>query len=665
MVLERFGGSVPFGLHVRSRRQERRVRESDVNTTRSDDCAEAELLAEYEENGVMRPDERLSEAFPDPFQAYCEQFVAFFPKSRYFVKTTYDNGSKYGGWPLKKSRRTGQPLRLIDNGNWLNKTDCIERHLDNEQWTLFKNTTDVNFRGGRGDFYWLGLNAPRSTRWHGIDLDNKRLLGLYGNPVLPVVHMPLEHFKAMKRIYDAFPDRIWCITSETLGLDIIERHDLQNTKLVHDRTKRQLARIGLGATEVHPMLGRCKRLPFGEHYRTITQDGVLHTWQTQLSHFVNPGPTPEFEHIGQTLIEAVLDQWKSWQRWGDAQNRRLNTTAVISRYAHEIRETRRWLNDGCPLTDPVHVSICEDVPVATEAASNLPSGTRRNPSRKVCDFNLQELRNGNWAKGLERIARNGLPCDDSIGNVAHEMAKYLWWIERYELSEDEREREVLRLLIIFVRTKHNGFITRWNNGQQKDVFKQLSRCLQLARRLNVEHRTESLERFAVIRQKRQQGEYHHVIRLEPLITGCLPDLDTADGQSHQDSSGSPLSSSPSPSSIYFSVGGLTELDAPLPQTIVDLIDQHRGRARPHRYATRLLNHLLQTQGIARLPHRALSQLLGYEDRKRTTSYNNILIRAGLLEKDHYVRGQRTCGYSLSKMARRLFIEDKQQDSGVA
>lgn len=636
---------------------------------------ETELIAEYDENGVMRPDERLSEAFPDEFATYCEHFVEFFPRSPYFVKTTYDDASQYAGWPMKKSRKKRLPLALIDNGNWLNKTDCVERHLDYEQWLLFKQTTD-NYRIKRtGDFYWLGLSRPKKTKFHGIDLDNKRVIGVYGEPILPVVHMPLDHYKAMKRIYDAFPNRIWCITSETLGLDIVERHNLSDTGTIHDRVKRTLSRIGLGETEVHPMQGRCKRRPFGEHYRTITKDGVLDTWQTQLDHYLNPGPTPDFDHICRTLLNAVLEQWQCWQRWGDAKNKSVNVEKALQPYEKEFGEVEGWLNDGCPLTEPATSVVADDLP--TETTSNIRCGRRQqNKSTNVCDFTLRELRNGNWAKGLEQIAKHGLPCDDCVGNVAHELAKFLWWIELYGLSEDVREREVLQLLMTFVESKHNGHITRWNDSNKSVVFKQLVRCLQLAKRLDVHHRSQSLETFALIRQKRQTGQYSHVIRLKPLITGspsavravgnCLESLNGVDG-GHSRQDGKLPSTSPPlfPSSTFFSVGGLSALDVPLPQTIVDLIDQQRGRAKPHQYATRLLNYLFRTKAVCRLPHKALTELLGYQDRKRTTAYNNILIKAGLLEKNHYIRGQRTCGYWLTKAARQLFDEAKQEDTGAA
>lgn len=643
---------------------------------------DSDVLAEYEEVGVPQPNERLSEAFPDEFAAYCEHFVNYFPTSPYFVRTTYDENSPYGGWPQKKSKKARRPLALIDNDSWLNKTDCVERHLDYEQWLLFKQTTEPNEGHERlGDFYWLGLSPPKMTTFHSIDLDNKRILGYYDEPVLPVVHMPLDHFRAMKRVYHAFPNRIWCITSETLGLDIIERHTLMNSATIHDKVKRRLSRIGLGSTEVHPMSGRCKRRPFGFHYRTISKDGVLDTWQEQLAYYLNPGPTPEFEHICQTLLACLREQWRCLQCHVAAHKGSRDLQAVVDEHAHKNGDVENWLSDGCPMEEPVQVAVATNLHVEQPPT---PSRQKRAAKKAVGDFTLQELRNGNWIKGLERIARYGLSADDSVGQVAHEMAKFLWWIELYDVPEPERERQTFELLCQLVRTKHNGYITRWNDGHHDLIFAQLRRCLESARALDEDHRPESLEIFALIRQKRQQGRYRRVINLQPLITGCPPDFgDVDDAASCLETleemgscpqqveeveavTSSPSHSSPlSSPSISFSVGGLADLDTPLPQTIVSLIDRHCGRSRPHQYATRLLNHIFKTTGVCRLSHKALTDMLGYQDRKRTTQYNKILIKAGLLAKDHYVRGRRTCGYWLTKEARQLFEEEKQKDMGVA
>lgn len=604
-----------------------------------------DIAAEYEEMGVPRPDQRVSEAFPVEFATYCEHFVDVFPRSPYYVKTTYDPHSRYAGWPEKKSRKTKRPLALIDNGDFLNRTDCVERHLDYDQWLLFKDTTDPYRNHKFGDFFWLGQIQPKKTTFHGIDLDNKRVLGYYRmgsgdeSPVTPVVHMPLEHFKVMKRIYDAFPDRIWCITSETLGLDIIERHTLKRTSAVHAKTKRRLARIGLDQTEVHPMSGRCKRRPFGAHYRTITKADVLETWQQQLVHYLSPGTTPSFERICRVLLQAVVDQWSSWMSWSRFAHS-CDCRSVINDHRDEVAEVVRWLQDGCPLAEPVRVSVPNDIPDL-----RVDSDLAAKPQQAKRQLAIPAWRDGKWPLALEQVALHGLPCEDSVGEVVYELAKFLWWVELYELPEDQRFNEVLRLLQHYVINKHNGMISRWSAGEEQSVLKQMSRCLRLAR---TQDDVDNLQVFARIRLKRKQGKYRRVISLADSILS----VPRSEGDDSGDKDNSLLASSSSPST-YFSVGGLEALDVPLPHQIIELIDRNRGRNKLIPYATKLINHLYASEGVCRIPHRALGQLLGYEDRSRIATYNKILIRAGILGKDHFVRHQRSCGYWLTEQARKI------------
>lgn len=610
-----------------------------------DDAEPCDIAADYEEMGVPRPDQRLSEAFPVEFATYCEHFVDVFPRSPYFVKTTYDPHSRYAGWPEKKSRKTKRSLALIDNGDFLNRTDCVERHLDYEQWLLFKDTADPYRNHKFGDFFWLGQCQPKKTTFHAIDLDNKRVLGHYrlGSsddcPVVPVVHMPLDHFKVIKRIYDAFPDRIWCITSETLGLDIIERHSLQRTSAVHARTKRRLSRIGLEHTEVHPMEGRCKRRPFGEHYRTITNDRVLETWQQQLAFYLAPSTTPCFEQICRVLLQAVVDQWASWVSWSPFAQRD-DCHTVINSHKPELTSVVRWLQDGCPLTEPVHAAAAKDMPVAPveDNGSTTSRSFRFKPG-------LPSWRDGRWPLALEQLALSGLPCEDTVGDVVFELAKFLWWVELYQLPEDQRASEVIRLLQHYVINKHNGMVSRWNAGEEQAVLKQVSRCLRLARKVDD---VDNRQVFARIRVKRTQGKYRRVISIADSILSV-----SSSGKKVPTGQVASLPVTSSSPSTYFSVGGLEALETPLPRQIIQLIDGHRGRHKLIPYATRLINHLHANDGVCRIPHRALGQLLGYEDRSRITKYNKILIRAGILEKDHFVRHQRSCGYWLSSLARQI------------
>ena len=132
------------------------------------------------------------------------------------------------------------------------------------------------------------------------------------------------------------------------------------------------------------------------------------------------------------------------------------------------------------------------------------------------DFDLSNLRGGRWTVALEEIARNGLPAEDTVGQVAFEMAKWLWWVELFDLPEGERHDRIFDLLTKFVIEKHNGFVTRLSNGQEDAVFSQISRSQNLTIALGNE---SSLKTFATLRHKRANGAYKKLIQLEPIILG--------------------------------------------------------------------------------------------------------------------------------------------------
>jgi len=156
-----------------------------------------------------------------------------------------------------------------------------------------------------------------------IDFDNKNnLLGYYrrgspeqGSPLRPLMTMPLDHFRAIKRIYDEFPNRIWCVSSATLGLHVWEiRPQLQDLLTIQVNAKTRLRKIGLGNTEVHPMPGRAFRRPFGDDYYTITNEGLLSNWIGQLNFFENPH-TPTFENIFIALRSLLSKEFGNYHHY--------------------------------------------------------------------------------------------------------------------------------------------------------------------------------------------------------------------------------------------------------------------------------------------------------------------------------------------------------------
>ena len=296
-------------------------------------------------NFELLPHERISEIWAEDFQRYLDRWINFWPKntqSGYYRKFVYD-----GGFYQAKSKKNPEKNAHL-YGDYL--VEQVERHLDPQHWKYRKESKQ--YTPVKHTQFWLGLNMPKKTTVSCIDPDAKQyLLGFYqiGNndPLRPVLHLPLEHFKRLKLIYDHFPGRVWCISSATLGMHVWLKYAKPvNSEKVHKNTKAELERLGLGKLEVHPMPGRCLRRPFGKDYATITKEGVLTTWQSQSTFFEFVSETPPFELIARTLLAKVREQWRLWRSCGDAK-KNADPRKVIAEHQHEVDEVERWIDQGC------------------------------------------------------------------------------------------------------------------------------------------------------------------------------------------------------------------------------------------------------------------------------------------------------------------------------
>src|SRR5262249_47786930 len=151
-----------------------------------------------------------------------------------------------------------------------------------------------------------------------LDLDNKtpgvskkeRVAGWYqigeDGPRRPVMRVSAPFLFALKTVHQQFPDRIWAISSESLGIYAWTKYPRpRDTNLMRRQRLNQLRGLGLPEVEVFPDPSRCLRRPFGADYRTLTPNGVLTHWADQLAWFHQPGPAPTFEQI-LDAIQAVL-----------------------------------------------------------------------------------------------------------------------------------------------------------------------------------------------------------------------------------------------------------------------------------------------------------------------------------------------------------------------
>src|SRR5262249_27955317 len=139
---------------------------------------------------------------------------------------------------------------------------------------------------------------------------------------------------------------IWCVSSETLGLHAWNIYDHpKDSSMVHRATKQELASIGLGNIEVHPMPGRGQRRPFGQGYVTITPEGKLTAWWEQHDYFETDRRTPKFHHIIRVLLDLMKEQWCHWQLNDPGEARKLE------QFEHHLADAERWLEAGCTGSD--------------------------------------------------------------------------------------------------------------------------------------------------------------------------------------------------------------------------------------------------------------------------------------------------------------------------
>lgn len=540
----------------------------------------------------------------EQFQRFYDRWIKFWPgnsKVGYHVKGSY----RTGFFQRKiKDKKTGGKRTAVLWGD--NKLELANRHLDHGAWQ--------DRLGHEPKWYeqhpiWLGLHIPKFTNVDAIDLDTKHLnVGWYEETQgwwRPVVHLTLDHIRMLKTVYDAFPDRIWCISSATLGLHAWDVHErLQNSLELHADNKRRLTDIGLGSVESHPMPGRCLRRPFGQDYKVITPTGMLDRWTDQVDYFEDDRRTPGFDQIVRSLIRTAVVDWKGWKRAGCFRKKEGNPN--LSRFSESVQQIKEWMNDPSP-TARASISV-----------SNLP-GTKPKLKRPV-EFDYSASRFGRWPQAIEQWATHGPTDGEKWDVVAVELAKWLTWVELYGQSSDD----VLDLLKKWFEARVGSKSSRWPS-QREQIFKQLARIERSVRTLDQETKEQSLELFCRVRQKRQTGIYSRLITVSGLMRGESPQRET--------------NHSPSPRMlICFSS---------LPCTVVQRIQKVAGRSKVIPFATAVIKHLYQRKGSATISTQKFLEFLGYKNTAQAAKYRDILIAAGI------IRAGRT--YSVGRNAKRYTL----------
>lgn len=110
---------------------------------------------------------------------------------------------------------------------------------------------------------------------------------------------------------------------------------------------------------------------------------------------------------------------------------------------------------------------------------------------------VPDSRSREWPLWVERMAKIGLIEDDTMSEMVFEMSKWLLWIELF--GENDYKERTIELLQGYVLEKHNGHVTRLNDGREKEGLSHVERIVEGA----CETSTESKELFLRIRQGRR------------------------------------------------------------------------------------------------------------------------------------------------------------------
>jgi hypothetical protein len=219
-----------------------------------------------------------------------------------------------------------------------------------------------------------------------------------------------------------------------------------------------------------------------------------------------------------------------------------------------------------------------------------------------------------WCPWIGHMASVGLVEDDSMGEVVYELAKWLLWVELFDRAD--RQELATRLLQGYVLIKHNGHVSRLNEGREAEVLSQVERIVAAAGEIS----QDSEELFRRIRQDRGRGKYRRRIMIVPLLSRTTD----AGGLEEQYNC-----------STYYSLPIRDDtLPAPVEEKLLHYAKVKRMRRSQGEYpfvrsSRRLLNYLCDSKGSARLSTTFLTGLVSnvhqQNDFKQALRQLNLLL----------------------------------------
>lgn len=184
--------------------------------------------------------------------------------------------------------------------------------------------------------------------------------------------------------------------------------------------------------------------------------------------------------------------------WATLEEQRLSDTQLQDMLTTLANDDQEILNSS--------IAAIPDSMQMTESAILTPNSA------------IESAGSGEWIRNCRDWAIHGLREHDSMAEAVFALAKWLYFVEFWNINEDERSNKIVELLQHFCLNKHNGYITRLNDSKTDDVLSHVKRIVRSATEV-----TESAKTcFSRIRVKRQSGQYKDQWFFAPLIVSTVP-----------------------------------------------------------------------------------------------------------------------------------------------
>jgi hypothetical protein len=239
--------------------------------------------------------------------------------------------------------------------------------------------------------------------------------------------------------------------------------------------------------------------------------------------------------------------------------------------------------------------------------------------------------------------------------------------------------KIKHLLVQFCLTKHNGFISRLVVGSVDQVVQHVGRAVDSGI-VNVDFNFKGY--CAVMRQKREQGQYSQVIRLEGLLgekgeEQCTPSplplgfKCTVSGTNPKTvNSEKPLLDNPLPPTIETKLMDIATAKHPDKNgRLIATMRKHNGEYPFVTFARRFLNEIWRQGGEGNIHYTHLQRMLGLkpgdENRSMVIKYKNLLRKHGIIKggwQKFIRRGVYSSRYSLTNRVRQEFEKSRGREA---